>query len=101
MKLSYLNIANQAAESEREGDYLKAAQLWDKAKGLTKSESIRQWAEYRVEHNILRNSLISRAIENEELQKERNKKAREKIRIKKEAELLKVNINKTSEVGCE
>lgn len=101
MKLTYFNIANQAAESEREGDYLKAAHLWSKAKSLAKSESIRQWAEYRVEHNMLRNSLISRAIENEQLQKERNKKAREKIRIKKEAELLKVNINKTSEVGCE
>lgn len=97
MKLTYLNIANQAAESEREGDYLKAAQLWGQAKNLTKSEAIRQWAEYRVEHNTLRHSLSAREIE----LAERAKKAREKYKLKKEAELLEASINKTSEVVCE
>lgn len=97
MKLTYLNIANQAAESEREGNYLKAAQLWEQAKNLTKSEAIRQWAEYRVEHNALRHSLSARETE----LAERAQKAREKYKLKKEAELLEENINKLSEVGCE
>lgn len=90
MKLAYLNIANQAAESEREGDYLKAAQLWEQAKNLTKSEAIRQWAEYRIEHNTLRHSLSARETE----LAERAKKAREKYKLKKEAELLEENINR-------
>lgn len=97
MKLTYLNVANQAAESEREGDYLKAAQLWEQAKHLTKSDAVRQWAEYRVEHNTLRHSLSAREAE----LAERARKAREKYKLKKEAELLEENINKTSEVDCE
>lgn len=97
MKLTYLNVANQAAESEREGDYSKAAQLWGQAKHLTKSDTVRQWAEYRVEHNTLRHSLSARETE----LAERARKAREKYKLKKEAELLEENINKTSEVDCE
>ncbi|HHR6165000.1 TPA: ANR family transcriptional regulator [Providencia alcalifaciens] len=97
MKLTYLNIANQAAEAEREGDYSKAAQLWGQAKNLTKSDAVRQWAEYRVEHNTLRYSLSAREME----LAERARKAREKYKLKKEAELLEVNINKASEVVCE
>ncbi|MEW2737597.1 ANR family transcriptional regulator [Providencia rettgeri] len=97
MKLTYLNVANQAAEAGREGDYSKAAQLWRQAKNFTKSETIRQWAEYRVEHNTLRHSLSARETE----LAERTRKAREKYKLKKEAELLEENINKTSEVDCE
>lgn len=97
MKLIYLNIANQAVEAEREGDYSKAAQLWKQAKHLTKSEAIRQWAEYRVEHNTLRHSLSARETE----LTERARKAREKYKLKKEAELLEENINKTTGVSCE
>lgn len=101
MKLTYLNIANQAAEAEREGDYLKATQLWEQAKHLTKSDAVRQWAEYRVELNTLRNSLDERTekyrIEKEE---RRQKKAKQAL-LKKQIELLETNINKTSEVHCE
>lgn len=97
MKLAYLNIANQAAEAEREGDYLKAAQLWNEAKGLAKNEKNHRWAEYRVEHNTLRHSLSARETE----LAERDRKTREKYKRKKEAELLAANINKASEVGCE
>ncbi|UPS64363.1 ANR family transcriptional regulator [Providencia rettgeri] len=101
MKPSYLSVAQQAAKAEQAGDYLEASILWGQAKYLARTEKDLRWAEYRIEHNSLRNSLLTRAIEYEEQQKERNKKAREKIKSKKEAELLEANINKTSEVSCE
>ncbi|HGN0868462.1 TPA: ANR family transcriptional regulator [Providencia alcalifaciens] len=94
MKLTYAYVADQAAEAEREGDYLKATKLWEQAKNLTKSDAVRQWAEYRVEHNTLRHSLSDRETE----QAERARKAREKYKLKKETELLEGNINKTTEI---
>lgn len=93
MKLTYSYIANQAIEAEQNGDYLKAAKLWEQAKNLTKSEAIQKWAEYRVEHNTLRNSLSNRDTE----QAARARKLREKYKLKKEAELLKANIEKSLE----
>lgn len=101
MKPSYLSIAQQAAKAEQASDYLKASILWGQAKYLARTEKDLRWAEYRIEHNSLRNSLLTRAIEYEFQQKERNRKARETIQLKKEAKLLEENINKTSEVGCE
>ena len=101
MKLTYLNIAQQAVSAEREEDYLKAVHLWNKAKGLARNEQDYEWADYRSSHNSKRSTLLSRAIEYEFQQKERNRKARETIQLKKEAKLLEENINKASEVGCE
>ncbi|ENG4186690.1 ANR family transcriptional regulator [Providencia rettgeri] len=101
MKPSYLSIAQQAAKAEQAGDYLKASILWGQAKYLARTEKDLRWAEYRIEHNSLRNSLLSRAIEYEAQQKERSKKSKEKAALKKEAGLLEENINKTSEVGSE
>ena len=101
MKLTYLNIANRAAEAEREGDYLKAAQLWRKAKGLARKEENKNWAECRVCLNEKYNLLLVRANKCLEEKRERDRKykeqARERFRLKKEAELLEANINKTSE----
>lgn len=96
MKLTYLNIAQQAVSAEREGDYLKAVHLWNKAKGLTRNEQDYEWADYRSDHNAKRSTLLNRAIEYEFKKQERAKKAREKYSLKKEAELLEANINKTS-----
>lgn len=101
MKLTYLNIANQAAEAEREGNYLKAVHLWNHAKRLAKNEMNFMWADYRADHNSKRSTLLNRAIEYEFQKQERSKKSKERAALKKEAELLEVNINKTSEVGCE
>lgn len=69
MKSSYLNIARQAVKAEQMGDYLKASILWDQAKYLARKESDFRWAEYRTEHNELRDSLLTRAIEYEEKEK--------------------------------
>lgn len=101
MKLTYLNIANQAAETEREGDYLKAVHLWNHAKRLAKSEMDFMWADYRSDHNSKRSTLLNRAIEYEFKKQERSKKSKEKAALKREAELLEANINKNSEVGSE
>lgn len=94
MKPSYLSIAQQAAKAEQTGDYLKASILWGQAKYLARTEKDLRWAEYRIEHNSLRNSLLTRAIEYEEKQKERRKQYKESHKLKKEAELLEENINR-------
>ncbi len=101
MKSTYLNIANQAAEAEREGDYLKAVHLWNRAKSLAKSESDFEWADYRSSHNSKRSTLLNRAIVYEFKKQERSEKSKERAALKKEAELLEEHINKTSEVICE
>ncbi|MDE8747561.1 ANR family transcriptional regulator [Providencia stuartii] len=101
MKLTYLNVAQQAVSAEREEDYLKAVHLWNKAKGLARNEQDYEWADYRSEHNSKRSTLLSRAIEYKEKEKERRKKYKENPKLKKEAELLEANINKISEMSCE
>ncbi|MEY0486393.1 ANR family transcriptional regulator [Providencia rettgeri] len=83
MKPTYLSIARQAVKAEQDGDYLKASILWAQAKYLARTEADLRWAEYRTEHNELRNSLLTRAIEYEEKQKERRKQYKENLKLKK------------------
>ncbi|HFD6683174.1 TPA: ANR family transcriptional regulator [Providencia alcalifaciens] len=94
MKPTFLSIAKQAVKAEQDGDYLKASILWAQAKYLARTEADLRWAEYRAEYNELRNSLLARAIEYEEKQKERRKQYKESHKLKKEAELLEENINR-------
>lgn len=55
------------------------------------------WAEYRMEHNALRNSFKERAEKYRAEKEEKRLKNAEKARLKKEAELLADNINKNKE----
>lgn len=97
MKLSYLNVANQAVAAEKEENYTKASILWGKAKDLAKHAMNQMWAEYRMEHNALRNSFKERAEKYLAEKEEKRLKNAEKARLKKEAELLADNINKNKE----
>ncbi|MGK5616022.1 ANR family transcriptional regulator [Proteus mirabilis] len=97
MKLTYLTIANQATDAEREGDYWEASQRWDKAKTVAKNKANYRWAEYRAKCNEKR-YLMSR-LKSKSAQI--NKKYRENLKLKKEAELLAENIKNTSEVHDE
>lgn len=101
MKPTFLSIAQQAVKAEQDADYLKASILWGQAKYLARTEADLRWAEYRVEHNTLRNSFNERAEKYRIEKEERRMKNAEKAQLKKEAELLEANINKTSEVSCE
>lgn len=97
MKISYLNVANQAVAAEKEEDYKKAATLWGKAKDLAKHAINQMWAEYRMEHNALRNSFDERAEKYRIEKEERRLKNAEKAQLKKQTELLAASINKNKE----
>ncbi|OBU13346.1 ANR family transcriptional regulator [Morganella psychrotolerans] len=95
MKLTYLNLANQAVTAEKDEDYTKASVLWGKAKDLAKHGMNQMWAEYRMEHNALRNSFNKRA-DKWRIKKEKN---REAYLLKKQADLLAANINKSKDAA--
>lgn len=95
MKLTYLNLANQAVAAEKDEDYTKASILWGKAKDLAKHAMNQMWAEYRMEHNALRNSFNKRA-DKWRIKKEKN---REAYLLKKQADLLAANINKSKDAA--
>lgn len=97
MKISYLNVANQAIAAEKEENYTKAAALWGKAKDLAKHAMNQMWEEYRMEHNALRNSFNERAEKYRIEKEEKRLKNAEKAQLKKQAELLAASINKNKE----
>lgn len=97
MKISYLNVANQAIAAEKEENYTKDAALWGKAKDLAKHAMNQMWAEYRMEHNALRNSFNERAEKYRIEKEEKRLKNAEKAQLKKQAELLAASINKNKE----
>ena len=99
MKISYLNVANQAIAAEKEENYTKATALWGKAKDLAKHAMNQMWAEYRMEHNTLRNSFNERAEKYRAEKEEKRLKNAEKAQLKKQTELLAASINKNKEAA--